>query len=147
MDLLKDVLITRVAASAVAAQTDVAGSILDMAGWDGVLFIAALGDVSATCALELHAEQDELNGAGGMAQVNGKVSYTAAAADADNLLMVLNFVKPLKQFVRAVLKRGTANAIVDGITAIQYRGRKLPATQPATVLGSNSTISPAEGTS
>ncbi|RWP31811.1 hypothetical protein [Mesorhizobium sp.] len=144
MSLLKNCKITRVAASAVAAQTDVTGSILDMAGFEGVMFIALTGDVTDTSALALKAEQNPLNQAGGMAELVGSASFAAGATSADSKALVLDVHKPRERYVRAVLERGTANAVVDGIIAIQYMPWSAPTTQDASVIASALINDPSE---
>lgn len=136
MSLLKNVKITRVANAAVAAQTDVVGSILDMAGFDGVMFVALYGDVTDTSALQLKAEQNTANSGTGMAALVGGPSFAAGPTNADNGALVLDVYKPREQFVRPVLKRGTANAVVDGILAIQYGAMSKPTVQSASVIAS-----------
>jgi hypothetical protein len=54
--------------------------------------------------------------------------------------------RPAERYVRAVVTRGTADAVIDGVIAIQYGARVLPATQDATVAGIETHVSPAEGT-
>lgn len=136
MSLLKNVKITRVASAAVAAQTDVTGTILDMAGFEGVMFVALTGDVTDTSALALKAEQNTLNQAGGMVELKGSASFTAGATSADNKALVLDVHKPRKRYVRALLKRGTANAAIDGIIAIQYMPWSAPTAHDASVIAS-----------
>jgi hypothetical protein len=136
MSLLKNVKITRVAASAVAAQTDVAGSILDMSGFGGVMFVALLGDVTTGSTLALKAEQNTANSTSGMAKLDGSASFTAGASDADSKVLVLDVHAPRERYVRAILERGTANAVVDGIVAIQYKSWAMPTEQDAGVIAS-----------
>lgn len=142
--LFKDTKITRVANSAVAAQTAVSSSILDMAGYDGVVFVAALGDVTTSCVLTLKAEQDDVNAAGGMASLTGNATFTAGASDADNKLLIVDVIRPTKQYVRATLTRTAANAVVDGIFAIQYRSSSRPVTADSSVLASATIVDAAE---
>jgi hypothetical protein len=144
MSLLKNVKITRVAASAVAAQTVVNGSILDMAGFSGVMFVALLGDVTTTSVLALKAEQNDANSTSGMAELVGSAAFTAGASDADSKALVLGVHKPRERYVRAVLERGTANAVVDAIIAIQYMPWSAPTAQDASVIASALTADPDE---
>ncbi|PZU87340.1 MAG: hypothetical protein DI527_18875 [Chelatococcus sp.] len=136
MSLLKNVKVTRVAASAVAGTTDVAGSILDMAGFDGVLFLALTGDVTDTSVLTLKAQQNVANQTSGMANLAGTASFTAGATSADSKVLLLDVYKPRERYVRPVLTRATANAVVDGIIAIQYDARNRPSVQDASVIAS-----------
>ena len=61
MNLSKAIKITRVANSAAAATTEVLSSVLDMQGYDGVMFIALLGDITATSVLTLTAKGNSAN--------------------------------------------------------------------------------------
>jgi hypothetical protein len=70
----------------------------------------------------------------------------AIADTADNKLLVLDVFRPAERYVRAVVTRGTADAVIDGVIAIQYGARVLPASQDATVAGIETHVSPAEGT-
>jgi hypothetical protein len=78
MSLTKNVKITRVSNAAAAAQTAIESSILDMHGYDGVLFLALLGDVSDGSVLGLAAEQNDANSGSGMAALAGAVSLPPA---------------------------------------------------------------------
>ncbi|HLP66762.1 MAG TPA: hypothetical protein VK181_04510 [Rhizobium sp.] len=144
MSLTKNTKITRIAASAIAAQTDVASSILDMSGFDGVTFIALTGDVTDTSALALKCEENDANSAVGMAELVGSAGFTAGVSTADNKAIVLDVYKPRKRYVRAVLERGLANAVVDGIIAIQYGARNVPTSHDASVIASALLNDPSE---
>jgi len=137
--LLKDTKIVRVANAAAAAQTDVTTSVVDMAGYDSVMFVAALGDVTATSVLTLTVKENTANSTSSPTPASvtgGSCTYTAAASDADNKLMAVDVVRPAYRYVFAVLSRGTANAVVDGVFAILYRSRSVPVTADSTVLAS-----------
>jgi len=41
-------------------------------------------------------------------------------------MLVLDVYRPAKRYVRPVVLRATANAVIDGVIAIQYKGGKLP---------------------
>ena len=134
MSLLKNTKISVVAIAAAAATTDVAGSFVDMKGFDGVLFIALTGDVTDTSALALKASQNSIDSATGAAELVGGPSFTAGPTNADNKALVLDVYKPRERYVRPILKRGTANAVVNGVIAIQYNARSVPTAQDASVI-------------
>ena len=138
MNLLENVLITRVMAIQSDEQATQSTDILDMQGFEGVMFVAHFADVDDTAVLTLQAQQDELNASGGMATLTGTATFTAAAADADDDCLVLDVYRPEKRYVRAQLVVATANAIVASVIAYQYGARKVPVTQGSTVLASNS---------
>ena len=136
-NLLKDCKITRVENSAVAAQTELKSDVLDMAGYDAVCFIALLGDITTGSVLTLTAKgntADSDSSPTPVAITDGAATFTAGASDADNKLIVVDVIRPAYQYVFASLTRTTANAVVDGIIAIQYRTKDFPVTQPASIL-------------
>lgn len=127
--LTQNVKIDRVANAAAAAQTAVTSSVIDMAGYDGVAFFALLGDVAATSVLTLTAKENTANSTTTptpTAITGGASTFTAAASDADNKVLGVDVVRPTKRYVFAVLTRTTADAVVDGILAVRYRGKSLP---------------------
>ena len=135
-NFLQNCKVTYVLTNVADGQAASATSILDMKGWDGVAFIALTGDVTSGCVLTLTAQQDELNGSGGMASLTGTATFTAGASDADSKALLLDVQKPRKRYVRALFTSATQNAVKNGVVAIQYRGTHLPATQDATVINS-----------
>lgn len=142
--LLKDVKVSRVLVAQADGTGTQSGDILDMEGWEGVMFIAKFDDVDDTAVLTLQAQQNIVNSGTGMATLSGNATFTAGATDADNDLLVLDVYRPRERYVRPQVVIATANAITSGITAIQYGPRKSPVTQPSTVLDSDTLIEPAE---
>jgi hypothetical protein len=138
--MLKDCKITRVLNSVTAGTSAQNTSVLDMSGWDGVLFVALLGDVTSGSVLTLTAYENTANSTSSptpTAVTGGATSaVTAGASDADNLALIVDVNRPSKQYVYAALTRTTQNAVIDGVVAIQYKGRTAPVTQGATVLAS-----------
>ncbi len=55
---------------------------------------------------------------------------------------MLDVYKPKKRYIRAILKSATADAVKNGVIAIQYGARSVPITQPSTVLDSALLVSP-----
>lgn len=145
LNLSRGVKITRVMNSQAAATTDVNSSTIDMANWEGVVFIAAVGALTATQVTQIKAQQGQLADASDMADLAG--SNTGPFADADgNKMLVLDLYQPQERYVRCVVDRGTANAVVDGVIAIQYGSRKAPTTHDTSVKATKFLQSPAEGT-
>ena len=143
MNLINEVKLSVVATSQAAGQTEVDTSILDMAGYDSVMFIALLGTVSAGSVLTLTAEQNTANSTSGMAAIVDATTGTNAAATVtdvggatSNGALVVDVYRPQDEFVRAALTRTTANAAVNGIVALQYNAKKRPTVQDATVMAS-----------
>lgn len=135
--LLKNAKITRILVDTAAGQAATASDILDMSGFQSVMFIAKLGDVTNGSVVTLACQQNTANSTSGMATLTGTATYTSAAnTDADDNLLVLDVVRPNERYVRAVLTSATQNAVKNGIIAIQYNPIHAPVTQSATVLDS-----------
>ena len=138
--------VTRVSNAVAAGTTDSNGTGLSMAGFDGVMFIAALGTITATGVQGLKAQQSDDDGA---TDTYGDLTGTlvSAADDDDNKLVILDIFQPGKLWVRPVVTRATANCVIDGVIAIQYGAANRPTTHDAaTVVGIELHDAPAEGT-
>src|SRR5438309_5079829 len=141
MNLSKDVKVTVVSAAAVAAQTAVNSAIVDMSEYDGVMFLAVLDSAVSTSAISLKAQQNTLNQTTGMADITatGTATYTGTGSETAGFAFLVDVFRPQQRFVRAVLTRTTANAVVDCIIAIQYKSGKKPTVRDITVSASTST--------
>ena len=143
---LQDWYIERVCNAAAAAQTELVNTTgIDMAGYDGCLFICPLGDVSDTCALTLTIKQDTVVSGGTPTAITGGATtlFTAGATSADNKELVVDVAGQAitKRYLYASLTRTTANAVVNGIYCIKYKAKNKAVTQPATVIASASAAS------
>lgn len=145
LELNSRIKITRVMNGVVAGTTSQNGSVLDMAGYDGVLFVALFGALTATQVTALKAQQDVSVGMGAAADLIG--SLVGPLADGDgNKALVLDVKSPRERYVRCVVNRLTANAVIDGVIAIQYGANAHPTAHAASVAFSETHGSPAEGT-
>lgn len=143
-NLLKDAKILRVENAAAAGTSTLTSDVVDMLGYDGCTFIAMLGDVTDTSELELVIQHGDLSNGSDLADTTVTTSFTAGASDADNMVLAAEVVRPAKRYIAAKLVRGTANAVVDGILAIQTDAALNPTTHDAsTVLGTAFGLSPA----
>ena len=61
MNLSKAIKVTVVEAAAAAAQTELVTDVLDMQGYDGVMFIALTGDVTTASVLTLTVKGNSAN--------------------------------------------------------------------------------------
>ena len=82
---------------------------------------------------------------GDMADLAGS-QHTALADTDGNKCLVTDVYRPQKRYVRRVVKRGTANAVIDGVLALLHSPRVEPVTTDATVKTSMLLVSPDEGT-
>ena len=138
--------VTRVANDVAGATPDSNSTSVDMELFDAVAFLVLFGAITATAVTSCKLQQSSDDGvADTWADLTG-TSITVADDD-DDQIVVLDIVRPLERYVRVVVDRGTADAALDGIVAIQYQPRTIPTTHDATtVVGSETHLSPAEGT-
>ncbi|MGH8428864.1 MAG: hypothetical protein ACREUF_00530 [Solimonas sp.] len=145
MNLNREIKITRALNGVVAGTTDQNGSTIDMQGFEGVLFIAAFGALTATQVTQIKAQQGAASDLSDAADLAGTLVGPLADADS-NKVLVLDIYRPAERYVRCVVDRGTANAVIDGVMAIQYGARKQPTSHDSTVKAAEAHASPAEGT-
>lgn len=146
MDHLSDCVKTIRVMNAVAAGTsDQNSSVVDMAGYDGVRFIALFGTLTATQVTKIKVQQGTDATVTDAADLEG--TATTALADGDsNKMLITDIIRPRERYVRCVVDRGTANAVIDGVVAEVYKARSVPVTQDSTVAYAEQHVSPAEGT-
>lgn len=127
-----------------AGTTAITGATLDMQGYDGVIFIITFGAIVSGAVTSIKAQQGEASNMSDAADLLGS-GQTIADTD-DNKTFFIDLYKPSDRYVRALVSRATQNATVQHITAIQYKGSKLPVPAHGTDVAGELHISPAEGT-
>jgi hypothetical protein len=116
----------------IAASSAVNGTIVDLQGWSGVVFILALGAVDGT--QDMKAQSDDAVGFGSPTDITG-AAITQVTATGDDKIYVLDVPRPAERFVRCVVTNG-AGAVADfqQVTGLLYgRTGVLPATAHASV--------------
>lgn len=147
MNLLRNVKVQEVMAPVSAASdTDQNSDRLDMANWDGVIFIVPITDSAQTGVATLTIEQNTADSDTGMAALSGATATATSASDDDlnNTLLIVDIFRPRERYVQGVVTSATANIAFGNMIAIQYKGRKAPVTQPTSVQASTILASPAE---
>lgn len=145
MNLLKNVKVDQVLGYYAAGTTKRTSDIIDMANYDGVMFVFELGTLIENGTLDCFVEQNSANSTSGMARLATTTAHTVTAADAAlaKSAIVVDVFKPGERYIQANITPATQNAVILGITAIRYNGRVKPDAN-ATLLASTQLISPAE---
>jgi hypothetical protein len=145
MNLTKSCKITVVEAAGAAAQTELVSDVLDMKGFDGVMFIALTGDVTVNSVLTLTAKGNTADRVSSPtpATLGATDAFTASATSADSKALVVDIFKPKQRYVFASLTRTAADAVIGGIIAIQYKAKKKPTAHAASVIASKFAVGPA----
>lgn len=128
MNLLKNVKIDQILGyfgAGVAAKTT---SIIDMQGYDGVLFVAGFGTLIENGTLNVQVLQNDSNTTVGMAAVAGTAAHTVTAANAllTQSAIAVDVYKPLERYLEVTVTPAAQNAVILGVTAIRYKGKMGP---------------------
>lgn len=129
-----------------ANNTDDNSDILDMAGWDGVVFIVPITDSVAGGVATLTVQQNTANSDIGMAAVSGGAAAATSSKndDLNDTLLVVDVFRPRERYVQGVITSATQNIAFGNTIAIQYKGSKLPFTQSTSISTIVQVASPAE---
>lgn len=145
--LLKDIEIREVGAPVSAANnTDSNSDRIDMAGYEGVIFIATVTDSVATGVATFKVEQNTANSDSGMAAIAGASAAATCATndDINDKVLIVEVYRPRERYVQAVRTSATANIAFGSVIAILYGKNKLPVTAHSTVLAQATVTSAAE---
>lgn len=139
--LMNNVKITLVRGAMTASTDCVPTEIIDMAGFEGVVFFGTIA--TANDGNYIYAQQDD--DPDGESSVDLAGSKVVAAANGQ--VVWLDIYKPEKRYLRACINRGGASTATGDFYAIQYQGRKgLISNLVANKLIGEILISPDEGT-
>lgn len=118
-----------------AGQTKRTSSIIDMANYEGCLFVVELGTTIENGTLDAYVEENTANATSGMATITGTAAHTVTAANAalTSSCIVVDVYKPRERYLQCNITPGTQNAVILGITAIRYNGRVKPDASPTAI--------------
>jgi len=131
LSIVKNCVVTRVSNAVAAGTSDVNSTSVDMSLYEGVAFIVEFGAITSTAVTSVKAQGSVDNSTWYDLESTGMT----VADDDDNQVFVREVLASQYQYVRCVVDRGTANAAIDSIVAIQTGPKFLPVTQPATTTG------------
>ena len=144
MFLSDEVKISVVAPASAAGLTTINSTVIDTAGYDGVLFLTTFGTITAGGVQSIKVQQDTVVGMGGAADLAG--SAITVADDDDGQSFWIDIRRPRERFVRCVVSRATQNSVVGEIYAFRYRGRvRQQINNVANVITGEQWEGPAEG--
>ena len=145
-NLLSRSKLTRVMNGVAAGVTDQNSSSVDMAGYEEVTFIALFGTITAGAVTSISVETSSDDGSSD-AFTDLLDSKIVVADDDDNQIVAITIRKPLERYLRLVIDRGTQNAVIDGVIAIQSDAAVRATTHDsAKVVDTEIHVSPIEGT-
>lgn len=146
MNLSKNVRVDQVLGYYAAGQTARKSDIVDMAGYEGCMFVFEFGTLLETGTIACDINGNSTNATGGT-KLAGGASYTVTAAGAllAKSAIVVDIYQPdpaSYRYLEAMITLGVANTLILGITAIRYNGKVKP--EPTShLLASSFAASPA----
>ena len=143
MNLSRSAKITRVMDSVAAGTSDQTSTSVDMKGFGNCQFVALFGTITAAAVtsvkVQTSSDDSSFNDLLG--------SAVTVADDDDDQAVVIDIGHPRERYLRCVIDRGTQNAVIDGVLAMQYEASNEPVSHDSsTVVGSEFHHAPAEGT-
>lgn len=111
---------------------------IDMAGYEGAIFIVPITDSVDTGVATLTIEENSTDSDSGMTAISGAVATATSAAndDLNNTLLIVEVHRPQERYLQAVRTSATANIAYGNATVILYGARKMPVTDHASVQAS-----------
>lgn len=130
MNLSKAVKVDQILGYYAAAQTTRKADILDMAGYEGCMFIFEFGTLLETGTIACDINGNSANSTGGTKLAGGAThTVTATTAALAKSAIVVDIYQPdpvSYRYLEAMISLGVANTLITGITAIRYNGRVKP---------------------
>lgn len=146
MNLVNNVKVDQVLGYFAAGQAAKKAAVLDMAGYEGCMFIYEFGTILDTGTLACEINGNSVNATGGTKLAGGKtVTVNATTAALTSSAVVVDIYQPDPsnyRYLEAMVTPAVANAVILGITAIRYGGKYKPEITTG-LLGSSLAVSPA----
>lgn len=119
---------------AASSSIDNNSTIIDMAGFESVMFVTTITDSAITGVAAMEIQSNTINSDTGMTAVTGTSSTAISGAndDLNGTLLASELRKPTNRFVQATRSSATANIAYGEVFAI-LKPLRLPAEQGATV--------------
>jgi len=134
--LLSNVALAYLAGAVVAGSSiDDDSAIIDMAGYEGVIFVTTIEDSVATGVASLTVEQNAANSGTGMAALANAVATLTSASndDLNGKVLAVDVYRPSERYLRVNRGSATANIAFGSVTAIRYGQRKSPTPDTAAI--------------
>ena len=139
-NLLNEVQVVHLKAHQTAGTTDVESDGIDMAGFDGVMFVTTFGTGHATTNYAKVQYDSELAMGDSPADLEGTKQLALVAAPT----ICIDIYRPQQRYLRLHCTRGTSSTL-ESIYAIKYKART-KAVAKDTAVGGKIVISPDAGT-
>ena len=114
-----------------AGLTDLTSEVIDTIGYLGGCFIMSLGAIVTGAVTSIKIQHGNASDGSDMADIAGSNQVITDAAD--NKLVIAEFYRPYKRYLRVFTDRGTQNATIDNLMVELYGPSDAPVQQDASV--------------
>jgi len=140
LNMLNGIKLTKLTDATGAGTSTINGGIVDMAGYEGVIFFTNLATANSGNLIKV--QQGQASNLSDAADLAGS-GQTSGASDE---VVAVDVFKPLERYLRPVIVRGASTTIGE-IWAMQYGCRSRPQSNVVSgTINSRTLVSPAEGT-
>lgn len=139
-NLLSRVKLVKIADHSAASTADVTSSIVDTAGFDGVVFFTSFGTANATNVIKV--QQNTANQTTGMADLAGS-SVSSGTSDED---VIVEIHKPQERYLQVVASRGASSTLESVWACLYGKGGSIGDNSVSGTQVAELHASPAEGT-
>ncbi len=135
----------RVINATAAGTSTITSTAIDMQGFDRLSIIALFGTLTSTTVTSIKLQQSDDDGASDAYDDLAGSALSIPDTDSNKMLQS-DLIRPTKRYVKVVVTRGTANAVIDGVVVIKHGAMKVPTSKHSTMSGTEINNAPAEGT-
>lgn len=109
---------------------------IDMAGYEGVMFIATVTTATANGVATARVEQNDVNSDSGMAAIAGAaaIGTSVSTGDLNNRLLVVDVFRPRERYLSLVRTSAAANIAFGPVIAILYGPKTKPTIDHASLI-------------
>jgi hypothetical protein len=120
-------------ANGASGTSDITGVTTDMAGFDGIMAVVAMGPITSGAVTSIKWQQGADSAMGDAADLlaSGQPIYDTD----DNKVFYTDLIKPQERYVRIYVDRATQAATVGSVVYLKYRASRLPVTHGSNVSG------------
>jgi hypothetical protein len=120
-------------ANGASGTSDITGVTVDMAGFDGIMAVVAMGPITSGAVTSIKWQQGADSAMGDAADLlaSGQPIYDTD----DNKVFYTDLIKPQERYVRVYVDRATQAATVGSVVYLKYRARRRPVTHGSNVSG------------
>jgi hypothetical protein len=144
-NMSKQVQVQRVVIATAAGTTTITSDAVDMAGFESAMFVFSIGTITSGAALSWKVQQSSDDAA--TDAYSDLVGTNQAIADtASTKVSIVEIYKPEKRYLKVVITRATQNVVIDGVNVHKGQPKLANVVNGSTVVGSETHLSPEEGT-